>query len=391
MTVKKARFIKKVISLVLVAVTITICMASACAETLTKSFNSTISTGETGSTLVRTDIVNEEDYTVIAYGMRDSSTITADVIVITEQELMTLGKKTLELLDNAEMLYLVGDMDVENICDVIGASCIVFGDESDENIKIGTAITIDNGEVYFNEVFALFSNNKENTVGIQGNCVEPNISVDCIEDGIHAALTVQKTKLEENSFARMQAPNFYTYKTKSAIIYGDENDRIGTMGYTVYFYKCGIFDSKMVYDCICISTFAPDSGMKCRDMSVTLDSLDQFIETIDATDIKSNSTTVSHTLGLTKMVPSASISWSYSVDAQTVIKEFDMLSNKRTWGFIPKSPKSGDAWIEEPGIRFGSKSPRGICGVNITLAFPYLEGTGLPNNVFKSYQYFIYE
>lgn len=340
----------------------------------------------------------ENDYEVLYYSeATDTSPALGDVMVITEEELQSLGPSVLELLNNVEMLYLVGDTTVDTISDITGIPVIVHNERLKENIKIGTALSLEDGEVHFNEVFAIFT---EDTSSAQSNNVSNSSTLDaseCIEDGIHAAMTVSQNKLEESSSTRMAATGYYTFDTSSAVIYNGKRERIGSMGYTLYFYKLGYSTSGTgrLYDCICISTFAPETGYYCDEMSVTLDSPFDFYQVIDATNIVSNSQTYTHSLGLTGAPSGISItgstSWSFTVDAQTVTKQFDMTASTRKWIFQPRKPGSGDAWIEEPGVRMYSTSLHNHCGVEIYLDFtdhslinPYL-------TELHSYAYFVYD
>lgn len=276
------------------------------------------------------------------------------------------------------MIYVLTEMSVSEIQKVCDMPATLSSDEV-QDLKFATAIMKDdNGNYVFNDVSALYtdipSNNKPRTVS--------DISVSQkIYDGLDSVLKTTEKELSTTPGmgAKMQASDFDALSSDSAVVYDSSGNRIGTMGYTTYWYKIVKSGSHRIFDVIAVATFAPDTGYVCKKMSVYLGTSQANHEVLEAANIVSNNQTSTHSLSLsaakTGVSGSGSTSWSYTIDAQTVTKSFDMTTNDRTWTFKPKSPGNGDAWIEEPGIRMYSSQER--CYTKVTLSCPFVTIFGI--------------
>lgn len=154
-----------------------------------------------------------------------------------------------------------------------------------------------------------------------------------------------------------------------------------------------------MFDTVCRATFAPKRGYACARMYVSLghtsnSSMYPSHEIIDATRISSTDidTTVTAELTGSKdgLEGGGSASWTYGVDAQKVTNDF-FATNERTWCFEPINGQSGDAWIEEPGIRSVSAAKRN-CYTTVTLECPFLNlfGWETYSNSMSTNVYFTY-
>lgn len=174
------------------------------------------------------------------------------------------------------------------------------------------------------------------------------------------------------------------HRQKSFTVRDNRKNKIGSMGYTLYFYKVAKSGSKRVFDSICIATFAPKEEYACKNMSVILntnDDNDSTHDVLEATNLKSNGThkNVKASLSVNSNgVVSGTLehTWTFDVDAQDVVKSFDMTSNKRKWIFKPVNAIAGDAWIEEPGVRMVSKRSDHYCYTRVTLKCPFISILG---------------
>lgn len=325
------------------------------------------------------DILSE--YNIVFYetdASIENNGNTPNIIVLTEQQLLQLGNQAKQLFENASILYVLTDMSISEIKDVCDMSSSLSSDEVQE-LKFATAIMKDdNGNYVFSDVSALYADaptsNKTRSISEIPESQK-------VYDGLYSVLKTTEKELNATSGlgARMQASDFDAFSTDSAVVYDSSGNRIGTMGYTTYWYKIVKSGSHRIFDVITVATFAPDTGYFCKKMSVYLGTSQANHEVLEAANIVSNNQTSTHSLSLsaskTGVSGGGSTSWSYTIDAQTVTKSFDMTSNDRTWTFQPVSPGDGDAWIEEPGIRMYSSQER--CYTKVTLSCPFVTIFGI--------------
>ena len=298
------------------------------------------------------------NYKIVHYedmSLMKARTLESTIIVLDDKQLSDLGESVADLFDSAEMVYVVTDKDSNYIQELCNMPALMCYEEASES-KFATAITKDKDGYYvYCDVSAIFEDNTKfsrtlnNTIDIS--------ETQKINDGLVAVLrTSEELNTSGSKLARMQSSNFDAYGKDSAVIYNSSGERIGTMGYTMYTYKILKSGSTRIYDVITVATFAPDSNSYCKKMSVYMGTTQANHEVLEATPIVSHGSSKTHSLTLSKgkdgVSGEGSTSWSYTVDAQTVTKSFDMTTNDRTWTFQPKDPGKGDAWIEEPGVRF---------------------------------------
>ncbi len=368
----KERVIKKIISALLMVVI---------------AFTTTI-TAFAAENICQDDVML--DYNIIYYESEEDMETTgtlSNVIVLMEEQLLQLGCQVKELFDNASMIYVLTEMSISEIQEVCDMPSILRSDDVNGQ-KFATAITKGNdGNYVFNEVSAVFTDTSSKVRTVSNVSVEQKVY-----DGIYSVLkTTEKELSTTTGKARMQAANFDACATDSVVVYDSYDNRIGTMGYTTYWYKISKSGSSRIFDVITVATFAPDTGYKCKKMSVYLGTSESNHEVLEAANIISNGKTTTHSLGLSASKDGiggeGSTSWSYSVDAQTVTKSFDMTTNDRTWTFKPKSAGDGDAWIEEPGIRMYSSQER--CCTQVTISCPFVNffGIELSSNILSTNWY----
>ncbi len=327
-----------------------------------------------------------------------------DIVVLSEAQAVSLGGKVKSILNTAGTVYITSSMNDDEILKVCEMESLIGSDPEEENTRIATAITA-NGEYYrLNAVYAIYS---ENAIPKASTTISNAAAEDTslVYDGISAVLTTntsreayeaQSASAKGANTVKSQPPASFDYKTGSAVIYSDTNTKIGTMGYTLYFYKSGAVSgtSKRIFDSVCISTFAPLSGYKCKKMSVYLGENTSTHEVLEAANLISSNQSTTYNLSLSAgksgILVGASRSWSYGIDAQTVTKQFDMTTNDRKWIFEPKAPGNGDAWIEEPGIRTFVDSL--VCYTTVKLEFPIegLFGVVLKENTLSGRHNFTY-
>lgn len=303
---------------------------------------------------------------------------TSNIIVLSEEQLLQLGSKTKLLFNDAPILYVLTEMSISEIQEVCDMPTTLSSDEV-QDLKFATAITKDEaGNYVFNDVSALYVDNPSSS---KTRTVADLSVTQKVYDGLYSVLKTTEKELSSatNTGTRMQASDFDAFSNDSAVVYDSSGNRIGTMGYTTYWYKIVKSGSHRIFDVIAVATFAPDTGYICKKMSVYLGTSQANHEVLEAANIVSNNQTRTHSLSLsaakTGVTGSGSTSWSYTIDAQTVTKSFDMTTNDRTWTFKPKSPGNGDAWIEEPGIRMYSSQER--CYTRITLSCPFVTILGI--------------
>lgn len=307
----------------------------------------------------QTEIINE--YNIVRLeeiAGENGKSADPTIIILSEEELLEQGENVKDLFNKAEMLYVLTDMSNSAIQRVCNLPALVSSDDVQDS-KFATAITKDsNGNYAFSNVSALYVDTTTNSVA-EENFVIPETNK--VYDGIEAVLknTEKKPDKVKNSVMRMQADDFDAHANDSAVVYDTQGNRIGTMGYTAYWYKILKSGSNRIFDVITVATFAPDFGYKCAKMSVYLGTNKANHEVLEAANIVSNGE-------------------STTVDAQTVTKQFDMQTNDRTWIFKPKNAGNGDAWIEEPGIRMCATQER--CYTTVTLSCPFVTILGIELN-----------
>lgn len=330
----------------------------------------------------QTEIINE--YNIVRLeeiAGENGKSADPTIIILSEEELLEQGENVKDLFNKAEMLYVLTDMSNSAIQRVCNLPALVSSDDVQDS-KFATAITKDsNGNYAFSNVSALYVDTTTNSVA-EENFVIPETNK--VYDGIEAVLknTEKKPDKVKNGVMRMQADDFDAHANDSAVVYDTQGNRIGTMGYTAYWYKILKSGSNRIFDVITVATFAPDFGYKCAKMSVYLGTNKANHEVLEAANIVSNGESTTHSISLSAqkkgITGGGSTSWTYTVDAQTVTKQFDMQTNDRTWIFKPKNAGNGDAWIEEPGIRMCATQER--CYTTVTLSCPFVTILGIELN-----------
>jgi len=320
----------------------------------------------------------------------------SDIIVISEEQMLDMGSGVKALFNNAEMVYITTGMSMDEIllsCDMTSN----VGSEDTSDSKVATAVRkLDDGTYSCHDVSVMYATQES---GISAVSSLQNVLTEdqLILDGLCAVLTTEETSCNAivESRTRLAPTGSAAYKSDSAVVYDASNNRIGTMGYTLYFYKVVKSGTTRLFDTICISTFAPDNGYKCAKMSVFLGTSQSTHEVLEAANITSNGSTYTHTLNLsaskTGISGGGSTGWSYTVGAQNVTKSFDMTTNDRTWTFKPVSAANKDAWIEEPGIR--TASTQANCYTEVVLSCPFVTilNIELKSNTLSGNIYFTYK
>lgn len=335
-----------------------------------------------------TDIQNgsEKDEMNIVYftsfSEMDNKRESVDTVVLTEDQMLQLGESVKDIFKYTQMVYVMTSKSVSDILDACKITASIQSDDENPN-KYATIIELnENGEYTFNNISALVCETESGEVNALRSAsvrTEKTMS-QLVEDGLDAYINTKSSQMNNNS--RTQPAGFYSWATDSAVLYDGSGGRIGTMGYTAYWYKVVKSGANRIFDVVCIATFAPDPNYACAKMTVYLGTPFNNHEILEAANIISTGQTYTHDLSLTKGKSGVSgtvgTSWSYTVDAQTVTKSFDMTTNDRTWIFEPKKAGAGDAWIEEPGLRMCSTQTR--CHTTVTISCPKIGLFGIVTN-----------
>lgn len=286
--------------------------------------------------------------------------------------MLQLGTSISNLFEYTHMIYILSDKSIDEIQRICGISASLHSEDESAD-KFATIIELtENNEYVFNNIFAIYDqDDSADCISIeQINSRDASSNPDLVTDGLDAFLSTKSNQFNVNS--RTQASGFYAYATDSAILYDGQGGRIGTMGYTTYWYKIAKSGQIRIFDAICVATFAPDSKYYCAEMSVYMGTPFANHEILEAANITSSGQSCTHSFSFSASKDGvgggAGVSWSYSVGAQDVIKSFDMTSNDRTWTFKPIGASAGDAWIEEPGIRMCSTEEN--CHTTVSISCP---------------------
>lgn len=321
-----------------------------------------------------------------------STNASNNVIVISEEQMLQLGASVADLFEYTSTLYVLSAKSVDEIQRICGISASLHSEDESAD-KFATIIELtETGDYVFNNIFAIYDQDDSveciSSEEIRARNASPN--PDMVADGLDAFLSTKSNQANTN--ARTQASGFSSYATDSAVLYDGQGGRIGTMGYTTYWYKIIKSGQIRIFDVICVATFAPDSKYRCVEMSVYMGTPFDNHEILEATNITSTGQTWTHSLSLSSGKDGVGggygASWAYTVEAQDVIKSFDMTSNDRTWTFKPIDAAAGDAWIEEPGIRMCSTQEN--CHTTISISCPKkgLLGIVTKNNTISTNWFF---
>lgn len=308
------------------------------------------------------------------FSQLSTESIPIDTIVITDEQMLALGPATKDLFAYSQKVYILTDKSVSDIQKICEIPAHIHSTTHSQN-KYATIIEYINSEYTFNNIFAIECGTQTSEKKNGSNLIaQKNIAVSqLVEDGLNA---YRNTKAAQTGNAtRMQPSNFYTHATDSGVLYNSaDGSTIGTMGYTVYWYKVTKSGTTRIFDAVCVASFAPVSNLSCKKMSVYLGTSYNNHVVLEAANIISTGQTYTHNLSLSAGTSgvngNAGTSWSYTANAQTVTKSFDMTTNDRTWIFEPTNATAGDAWIEEPGIRMRSTQSR--CHTTVRIACPLL-------------------
>lgn len=319
-------------------------------------------------------------YNIVRYedmAQLDSAEHAENVLVLTEEQFLAEGTDVKDLFEDAAMLYVLTDMSISEMQRIGELPALASSDEASSS-KIATAITEDGQGYYaFHEVSALFQ-----SAGTTRALAAENALTEAqkINDGLSAVLKTAETTIQPNQpETRMRPSGFFTSQQESTSIYDTSGNRIGSMGYTIYWYKIVKSGTQRIFDAVTVATFAPLSGYKCKKMTVYLGTSASNHSVLEATNLVTCGQNYTYSLSLSSTKGSSltgnyTTSWSFDSNAQTVTKSFDMTTNDRKWTFEPVSPASGDAWIEEPGIRMLSTQQR--CYTKVELTCPFITALG---------------
>lgn len=305
-----------------------------------------------------------------------------DTVVITENQMIQLGTGVEDIFQYAPTVYIMTAKSVCDIQEICGLNANIQSEDENPN-KHATIVEVgSNGEYIFNNISAVICEPTTEAKLVDGNARTQSVVSDSqlVEDSLIAYRNTKENQLNVN--ARTQPAGFYSYATDSAVLYDGSGNRIGSMGYTAYWYKVVKSGNTRIFDVVCIATFAPDPNYACAKMTVYLGTPFDNHEILEAANIISTGQSYTHSLSLTSgksgVTGTFGTSWSYTVDAQTVTKSFDMTTNDRTWIFEPKSAGAGDAWIEEPGLRMCSTQVR--CHTTVKISCPKIGLFGIVTN-----------
>ena len=351
-----------------------------------------------------------EDYNIISEEKVPQDLDDSDIVVMDREQVEMLGEDVQDIAESSKMVYIAEKMSDSEIKELCGITPEIQGDETSDSTKTATAIMCQGGKYYFNDVYDIVAA-EENDDLEEENVLHSGEGsvVQEVKEGIESVLEVEADTTsttedaevvldeeenvnydkDEDNDGEVNASvasrwNVAAYRGKSFNVRDNRKNKIGSMGYTLYFYKVAKNGSKRVFDSICVATFAPKAEYACANMSVILntnDANDSTHSVLEATNLKSNaapkSVTASLSIDSTGVVSGGlEHTWTFDVNAQKVTKSFDMNANKRKWIFKPEHAIAGDAWIEEPGVRMVSKRNDHYCYTRVTLKCPFVSILG---------------
>lgn len=306
-----------------------------------------------------------------------------NIIVMTEAEALELGTELRSIVQNCQLVYINGDVNPVTIANSAGipAPGEAVADSNDNTVKdIALAIKYVDGDFIIDEI-AIKSNNLDSLLSTKTEAV--------MMDGIKAALvyTPGPEVVSDGPQTRSLPDGYDKYSNKDTTVYDNNNKAIGTLRFNARYYNRGSWTSGQMFDTIVKATFAPESGYYVKKVYVTLghlktDSAYAQHEIIDETYIPSKGTSTTIDVGLDAssegVSGSVGASWSYESEAINVTNDFTE-DNSRIWTFEPVEARSGNALVQEPGIRSVS-SGSGKKYTSIKLSCPFYGPLGI---VFK--------
>lgn len=307
-----------------------------------------------------------------------------NIIVMTEAEALELGTGLRSIVQNCQLVYIDGDVNPVTIANSAGIPVPgeAVADSNDNTVKdIALAIKYVDGDFIIDEI-AIKSNNLNSLLVAKAETI--------MMDGIKAALvyTPDSEVVSDGPQTRSLPVGYDKYSNKDTTVYDNNNKAIGTLRFNARYYNRGSWTSGQMFDTIVKATFAPESGYYVKKVNVTLghlktDSAYAQHEIIDETYIPSQDTSSTIDVGLDASAEgvggSVGASLSYTSEAINVTNDFTE-DDSRIWTFEPVKARSGNALVQEPGIRSVS-SGSGKKYTSIKLNCPFYGPLGI---IFKN-------
>lgn len=285
----------------------------------------------------------------------------SSIIVMTKEQASELGTKLQDIAMSCELVYITNATDTSEIAEIAGlpAPGLAVSTAPEKTQTIAVAIDNIDGDLFIKNISVISDDIDAllNTSSRQSNTV--------LLDGIEAALNEDEViNVTPNDsatpYALPSGQDNYSYQ--SANVYDSSNNKVGAMRFTAYYYDHGYTRNGYLFDTIVRATFAPDTSHYLKLGAVTLGHTytdEKSITIIDQTRIPTSGSSTTYELGFGiedgSLNIGPSVSWNYDSDAMTVTNSFSE-EDRRIWYFEPKKINTGDAVVQEPGIRSTSST-----------------------------------
>lgn len=283
------------------------------------------------------------------------------IIVMTQDQAAELGTKLQDIARSCELVYITNATDTQEIADLAGlpAPGRTISTAPEKTQTIAIAIDDIDGDLFIKDISVISDDIDAllNTTSRQSNTV--------LFDGIEAALNEDEviTVTSNEPAAPYTLPSGQdNYSYQSANVYDSSNNKVGAMRFTAYYYDRGYTRNGYLFDTIVRATFAPDTSHYLKMGAVTLghtNTNESSITIIDQTRIPTSGSSTTYEIGFGiedgSLNIGPSVSWTYDSDAMTVTNSFSE-DDRRIWYFEPKNINTGDAVVQEPGIRSTSST-----------------------------------
>lgn len=283
------------------------------------------------------------------------------IIVMTEDQAAELGSKLQDIARSCELIYITNATDTREIAELAGlpapGRAISTAPEKTKTI----AVAIDNidGDLFIKNI-SVMSDDIDSLLNASTRQLNT-----IFFDGIEAALNEDEVITVTSNdpvtpYALPSGQDNYSYQSTN--VYDSNNNIVGAMRFTAYYYDQGYTSNGYLFDTIVRATFAPDTSHYLKIGAVTLGHAytnEKKITIIDQTRIPTSGSNTTYELGFGiengSLNIGPSVSWSYDSDAITVTNSFSE-EDIRIWYFEPKHANAGDAIVQEPGIRSTSST-----------------------------------
>lgn len=332
------------------------------------------------STTAEYTFSNDVVYAEISNGVLNAYSNNS-IIVMTQDQAAELGTKLQDIARSCELVYIMNATDTTEIAEIAGLPAPGRAVSTSPETVQTIAIAIDNidGDLFIKNV-SVISNDIDallNKTSRQSSTI--------LFDGIEAALNEDEaiTITSNESAAPYALPSGQdNYSHQTANVYDSGKNKIGAMRFTAYYYDHGYTRNGYLFDTAVRATFAPDASHNFKMGAVTIghtNTNEKSITIIDQTRIPSSGSSTTYEIGFGiedgSLNIGPSVSWTYDSDAMTVTNSFSE-EDRRIWYFEPKRIITGNAVVQEPGIR-STSSTKASQYTTVNMHWPIYNALGI--------------